>query len=621
MEVMMQTLANRILMSKNTNSSGGALRERSEIDESFQWNLADVYPDDDAWEADFRAVENALREFAKYKGRLRESANTLFECIGKREAVEQILGKLYLYAGLKNDEDSRIPRYQAFRDRVTGLSARLQQETAYIHPEILEIPKERLWQFLDERPERQIYRHYFEDLLRSREHVLPASEENLLAMSTEIAQGPYHIFSMFNNADLKFPSIKDENGEKVEVTKGRYLRFMESPDRRVREDAFGAMYGAYAGWKNTLAATLSTAVKKNIFYARARRYSSALQAALDGDNIPPAVYQNVVKTIGRHLQPLHRYGALRKQILQLDALQPWDLFVPLVQEDDPDVDFAQARSIVLEALRPLGDTYLQALSAGMDGGWIDVYENQGKRSGAYSWSTYGVHPYVLLNFNNRMNDMFTLAHEMGHALHSYFTHKNQPFVYGDYTIFVAEVASTLNEALLMNHLIKNTREPRKKFYLLNQYADQIRSTVYIQTLFAEFEKAVHEKAEAGTALTAELLSDMTRELYTRYLGPELEMGTLYQINWARIPHFYYNFYVYKYVTGFSAATALAKKIMAGDQAARDAYLTFLGRGSSDYSINLLRAAGVDMTSPEPIKATTAVLNDLVEQMETLKEKI
>lgn len=605
-----------ILAPSSQPQTADKLPQRHEISAKYKWHLEDIYPSDKEWENDYARLEQRLSELDAFQGHLAESPEKLAACLALRDTLEETLSKLYLYAGLKSDEDSRVTKYQAFRDRATRLNMLLNQRTAYIQPEILDIPEETLRQWVKQESRLAIYAHYLDDLLRMKPHVLPHEQEKLLAMTGEIAQGPYTIFSMFNNADLRFPSIKDERGREVEVTKGRFLRFMESPDRRVRRDAFAAMYRTYGNWKNTLSATLSTSIKRDIFYANARKYPNALSAALDADNVPVSLYDNVVGTINENLQPLHRYTELRRRMLKLEQVEPWDLFVPLVPEMKLEIPYEEAQGIIVEALAPLGEEYGALLKQGFENGWIDVFENQGKRSGAYSWSTYGVHPYVLLNYNNTLNDLLTVAHELGHALHSYYTNQHQPYIYSHYTIFVAEVASTLNETLLIDYLIKNAAEAQKKLYLLNEYADRIRGTVYIQTLFAEFERAIHERAEAGEALTVDLLNQLTRELYTRYFGSAFSMDELYQFNWSRIPHFYYNFYVYKYVTGFSAATALAREIIAGDVAARDRYLHFLTRGNSDYSITLLRDAGVDMTTPEPIRATAEMLKEIVSQMES-----
>ena len=601
----------------NPASTAKALPEREDIDNKFKWRLEDLFENDGAWEAAFQEVEELIPDMAKCAGRLSESAENLIDSLLLRSRIEKQLSLVFLYAGLKNDQDTRESQYQAFRDRATALMVKANQATAFMEPEILAVSDDILESFLKESEELADYRHLLDNLLRTRAHVLPPEQEMLLAMTGEMAQTPYNIFSMFNNADIKFPTIRDEDGNEVEVTKGRYQRLIESSDRRVRKDAFDALYNTYGQWTNTLAAMLSSSVKRDIFNARARKFESSLESALSHDNIPVAVYDNVIESINQNLKPLQRYMKLRKKMLAVDDLRPWDLMTPLLSEADFEIPFEKALSIIYDGLSPLGDDYRSALDASFNDGWIDVYENQGKRSGAYSWATFGGHPYILLNYNKTLNDMFTVAHELGHALHSYYTFKTQPYHYSDYTIFVAEVASTLNEALLIHYLLNNTDDREKKLYLLNKYVDQIRGTVYIQALFAEFEKTIHERAEAGEALTAEMLNGLNRELYLRYFGSEFEMDAEYDINWCRIPHFYYNFYVFKYATGFSAATALSRKILSGDTDARDAYLRFLTRGSSAYSIDLLKDAGVDMNSPEPVKETTKLMNTLLDEMESL----
>lgn len=594
-----------------------ALPERETIAEAHKWQLSDIFDTDEKWQITFGEIENRMKTIPEFQGKLGESAERLYECLQSKDLLEEQLYKLYLYAGLKNDQDTRVAEYQAFRDRVSSLVVQFNQAIAFIQPEILSLAETTMRGFIDAHEGLANYRHLLENILRGKAHVLPPAEERLLAMTGEIAQGPYNTFSMFNNADIKFPSIKDEDGNMVELTKGRYARFMESPNRQVRQDAFEGMYQTYGKWTNTLAATLSGAVKRDIFYARARKYPSALAAALDNDNIPVSVYENVVGSINRNIKPLHRYMTLRKRMLGVDELQPWDLSVPLLSDVKFEIPYAEALKTIETALAPLGDTYLADLKRSFNDGWIDVYENQGKRSGAYSWSTYGVHPFILLNYNNTLNDMFTTAHELGHALHSHLTHRHQPYHYSHYTIFVAEVASTLNEALLMDHLLKTCEDRKQKMYLLNEYIDQIRGTVFIQALFAEFEKTIHDKAESGEALTADAMSALTKDFYERYFGPAFNMHPEYQINWCRIPHFYYNFYVYQYATGFSAATALSRNILDGDTNARDAYLRFLSRGNSAYSIDLLKDAGVDMTSPAPIEATAQLMDRLLDELEEL----
>ena len=598
----------------------GSLKElpsRDEIDPAYKWRLEDLYPSDEAWEADFERVERDLEAIAGYKGRTGESAETLLKVLKLRDALEERFERLFVYAAMRSDEDTTNQRYQALRDRAASLSARVQEATAFVNTEILEIPEEKLWQWVEENSELRVYRHFLEDLLRTREHMLPREQEELLARTTEVARAPHDIFNMFNNADLKFPTIRDEQGNEVEVTKGRYALLQESPDRRVRRDAFRALYGEYSKWPNTLASMLNGSVKKDVFYARTRRYDSALRMALDADNVPDQVYDNLIATIRGQLEPLHRAISLRKRVLNLESVHPYDLYVPLVPRLKWEVPYEEARSTVLEALSILGQEYREQLERAFRERWIDVYENRGKRTGAYSWGAYGAHPYILLNYNGRLDDVFTLAHELGHAMHSHFTWSTQPYIYGDYSIFVAEVASTVNEALLTHYLLKRTEDPQRRLYLLNHWVDQIRGTVYTQVLFAEFEKATHGMVESGQPLTADALNRLAADLYRAYLGGDFSLDSPYEINWARIPHFYTAFYVYKYATGYSAATAISQKILAGEAGAVERYLEFLRSGSSDYPLNLLQKAGVDMRSPEPVQAVTTLLSKLVSEMEQL----
>jgi oligoendopeptidase F len=609
------------LWSPSSSHATEQLKSRQEIAEEYKWRTQDIYPSDQDWERDFNRLQEMAPKLEQFRGKLGESPETMLNCFRTRDEIEILLGKLSLYASLKSDEDTRIAKYQAMRERIGNLAVQIHQMESFIQPEIVALPEETIHTFLRQNPELAVYRHYLEDILRTKPHILSQEGEQILAMAGDLARTPYTVFSMFNNADIKFPTVTDEEGKSVELTKGNFSVFMRSANRQVRQEAYQKFYQTYQQWTNTLSASLSGAIKRDIFYARARKYHSALEAALDSDNIPTQVYENVIQTMNHNLQPMHRYISLRKKVLGLDAVRPYDLYVPLVPEVKWKIPYPEAVSTILKALEPLGEEYVQVVREGFNSGWLDVYENQGKRSGAYSSAVYGApHPYMLLNYHDQLEDMFTVAHEMGHSMHSYYTIKNQPFIYSDYTIFVAEVASTLNEALLMHYLLQHTTDKNRKLYLLNHYIDQIRGTVYIQAIFAEFEKRIHELAEQGEALTAETMNDIARDIYTRYYGPDFAMDSLYQINWARIPHFYYNFYVYQYATGFSAATALSRKILSGDEQARQAYLRFLTRGNSDYSINLLKDAGVDMTSPEPIEAVAQLFQDLLGEMEQLLQE-
>ncbi|MBW7998065.1 MAG: oligoendopeptidase F [Candidatus Glassbacteria bacterium] len=594
--------------------------ERSEIAERYKWGLEDIYATDEAWEKDFAAIKERIPEIGEYNGKLGESAENLLGLLELEDQLGVVLGKLYVYSNMRSHENTSLDKYQGMADRASALSTEYSSAASWVIPEILTIPEDKLRGWVDGSDALALYRHRLQDILRGKPHTLSPGEEKLLAMAGDVTRMPSTIFSMLDNADMTYPSIEDENGEEVELTKARYGLFMESGDRDLRRRAFTAFYETYNRYENTLASLLFSIVKRDMFYARARNYGSSLEAALDGDNIPAAVYDNVVATLNENLAPLHRYMALRKKVMGLDEVHPYDLYTPLFPEMTKKYEYDEAVKLVSEALVPMGEQYTAAVKEGFGGGWIDVFETRGKRSGGYSWGSYGTHPYILLNYNGTLSEVFTVAHEMGHALHSHFTWSTQPPVYGDYTIFVAEVASTANEALLMDYMLEVTDDPAEQLSLLDHHVRQIQGTVYIQSLFAEFEREIHTRAESGQPLTAELLSELIGGLYQKYFGPELVVDEIYKINWGRIPHFYNNFYVYQYATGQAAATLLAEKILAGENGARERYLDFLKSGSSDYSINLLRRAGVDMTGPEPIEAVARRMDSLLDRMEQLIDK-
>ncbi|MFO7172110.1 MAG: oligoendopeptidase F [Bacillota bacterium] len=588
--------------------------KREEIPEQYRWDLERIFPSDEAWEQEYQAVEGLIPRLQEYQGTLAQSGARLLECLRLRDEIGQRVETLYAYASMRKDEDNTVARYQALHDRAVGLYSRATAAMAFIRPEILAIPDDRLELFLAEEPGLAIYRFHLEDIRREREHVRSPEVEALLAQAAEIAQSPAIIFSMLDNADMKFPTVRDEEGNEVELTKGRYLRLMESQDRRVRRDAFMALYGTYRKYVNTLAASLAASVKKDVFYARARNYRSSLEAALFRDNIPVSVYHNLIATVRKNLPALHRYMAVRKRLLGVDELHMYDIYVPLVKGVDRKIPYEEAAETVAAALAPLGEEYVSALREGLRSRWIDVYETAGKTSGAYSGGAYTTAPYILLNYQENVDSMYTLAHELGHSMHSYFTRRTQPYVYGDYTIFVAEVASTLNEALLTEYLLQHTDDPQLRRYIVNHQVETIRTTLFRQTMFAEFELAIHERVERGEALTAESLCALYKELNVAYHGPEMVVDEEIALEWARIPHFYRAFYVYQYATGISAAMALARQILSEGRPAVERYLEFLRSGSSDYSIDLLRRAGVDMTSPEPVQAAIDHFSRLVEEL-------
>lgn len=596
------------------------LPKRSDVPAEFKWRLEDIYPTDNDWEADVQKAKELTGKIAEMKGTLATSGKQLLAVLTLQDELLKTLDQVYVYARMRRDEDNANSKYQGLTDKATSLSTQVYGSISYIQPEILAIPTEDLQTWLKEVEGLEHYRILLEEITRFKPHTLSAEEEALLANMSEIASSPSKIFGMLNNADMKFPMITDENGEEVELTKGRYTQFMESKDRRVRKEAFEALYGTYGKFRNTIAASLTSAIKGDVFYARTRKYPSALYAALFADNVELPVYDNLIATIHEHLPLMHRYIALRKKLLGVDELHMYDLYVPIVPETDMKIPYDQAVTTIKEALHPLGEEYGRILEEGFSNGWIDVHENEGKTSGAYSWGAYTTHPFVLMNYQDNVNNMFTLAHEMGHALHSYYSNHAQPYTYADYKIFVAEVASTLNEALLMNHLLETTTDKKQRMYLINHYLEQFRGTVFRQTMFAEFEKLIHAKEEQGEPLTADSLSEMYRELNVAYHGPDTVVDSEVDLEWARIPHFYRGFYVYKYATGFSAATSLSKQILEEGQPAVDRYLQFLKGGSSDYPLNLLKGAGVDMTSPTPIAEALSVFKELLEELEQLVEQ-
>lgn len=597
----------RILMSN--------LLKRSEVQQMDTWKLEDMFPDQQAWDSSYNELKTLKDKAADYEGKLNSPEN-IKAVFALEDDLSLKIERLYVYAHLSHDQDTTNPTYQALVQKAKKLSVEVNEVLSFITPEILSLPEQELDQLIDN-PELSEYKFTLQEIKREKAHVLSKTEEALLAQVGNLSQAPQQIFGMINNADMKFPKIKDENGNEVDLTHGSYIQFLENPNREVREQAFKTVYETYRKQKNTIASTLSANVNKNMFYSQVRKYPSVLEMSLYGDNIPKEVYTNLIDTIHESLPLLQRYMKLRKKLLGVNELHMYDLFAPLVEEYKWDITYDEAKKMVEEGLQPLGDQYLEVLRAGFKDRWIDVYENEGKRTGAYSWGAYGTHPYVLLNHKDNLNSMFTLAHEMGHALHSYFSDEALKYRDAQYTIFLAEVASTTNEALLMDYLLKKSTDPKQKLYLLTYYADQFRTTVFRQTMFAEFEKIIHERAEAGESLTPQELSSIYYDLNVKYHGTDMVVDQDIEMEWARIPHFYTSFYVYKYATGFSAATSFSKQILEEGKPAVDRYLGFLRSGGSDYSINILKKAGVDMSSPEPIREAMSVFKEVIEQMEQL----
>jgi len=593
------------------------LPKRNEIEEKYKWNLEDIYINDDEWENDYNKVQELLPKIEEYKGKVTNSANDLLELLNTLMKTQEIISRLYAYAHMKKDEDTREQNYQALFNRAQHISNELDNTKSFIKPELLKTSQEKLNKFMEKNEDLKLYEHYLDNIIRQKDHYLSEKEEKILALANDVTQAPENIFSILNNADLEFPVIKDEDKNDVRLTHGRYIKFLQSKNRRVRKEAFNALYDTYDDFINTYATTLNSEIKTHVFRAKARNYNSSLEAALDEDNISVEVYDNLINEVNNNLDSMHKYVGLRKKLLNLEELHLYDVYTPLIEEVDMEIPYNEAVEKVKKALKPLKNKYLQNLEKGFKSGWIDVYENKGKRSGAYSSGCYGVHPYVMLNYSENISDMFTLAHEMGHALHTYYSNKNQPFVYSSYKIFVAEVASTLNESLLIHYLLENTDDLDKRKYLINHYLEQFKGTVFRQTMFAEFERDIHNKVENGKPLTSDLLNNIYHKLNEKYFGDKMIIDEKINREWARIPHFYYNFYVYKYATGFSAAAALSQKIINEGESAVKKYLEFLKSGNSDYPLNVLKKAGVDMTSPKPISTALGIFHDLVNELEEL----
>ncbi|WP_215141889.1 oligoendopeptidase F [Exiguobacterium qingdaonense] len=591
---------------------------RQQVPVEETWNLETIYNDDNAWETDFQALKEQVPALVGFKGRLGESAETLHEALQLRDELSRKLHKLYTYAHMRYDEDTANSHYQALNDRAGSLASQISAQLAFMTPELLSIEEEQITAFMDQHEPLQVYRHAFDELALERPHVLTEMEEAILAQAGDVLGQSGSTFGMLNNADLTFPKVKNEEGEEVELTHGRYITFLESSDRSVREGAFKAMYGTYKQYLNTFASTLSGSVKKDNFYASVRKFDNARQAALHHNAIPESVYDGLVEAVNERLDLLHRYVALRKRALGIDELHMYDLYTPLIKDVEMKVSYEEAKQWMVDGLAPLGEEYVQIVKDGLDSRWVDVRETRGKRSGAYSSGAYDTQPFILMNWQDNVNNLFTLAHEFGHSVHSHYTRTSQPYPYGDYSIFVAEVASTTNEALLNDHLLKTRTAKEERLYLLNNQLETFRGTLFRQTMFAEFEHMIHQAAQDGTSLTPEFLNETYLELNKRYFGDEIVIDEEISYEWARIPHFYYNYYVYQYATGISASAALSQQIMEeGDAAVRRYIDNFLKAGSSDYPIEVLKAAGVDMTTKEPVLKALDQFESILDEMESL----
>ena len=594
------------------------IRIREEIPEEDKWNLKDLFVTDEAWEAELKTVAEDQAFLSAFAGKLAESPEQLYTYLQRFEAVDVKANLLGNYCMRKADQDTRNATYQAMNGKFTSVFVALRAATSFDTPEIMAIPDEVLETFYVEYPALERYRRYLTDLRRRKAHTLSAAEEKLLAAAGEMADAPDSIFGSFSYADLTFADAVDGKGEKYPLTQGTFISLEESPDRELRKSAYENLYDGYGAYKNTSAAMLNAQNKQLKFFAEARKYPNAFAHALDRTNVPTSVYLNLIEAVHQNLDKMHRYVRLRKKLLGLEELHFYDVYTPLVADVDRHIPYGEAKQTIYDALYPLGDDYRAVLKEGFDSRWIDVYQNVGKRSGAYSAGAM-VHPYVLMNYTGTLDTQFTLAHEMGHALHSYLSNKHQNPIDADYVIFVAEVASNCNEALLMEYLLKKTTDKRERAYLLNHFMDQFKGSIYRQTMFAEFELNIGKMVSEGQTLTAEVLCAEYKRLNELYYGPDMVVDDRIAMEWARIPHFYYNYYVFQYSTGYSAAIALSRRILREGETAVKDYLEFLSGGCSKSPIDLLKGAGVDMTTPEPVNAALELFGQLLDEMEELLE--
>lgn len=590
--------------------------KRSEVKAEYTWATEDIYPTDDAWVEDFKKLKGIPSKLMSYKGRLGESGQTLLEFLKLSDDISVLVDNLGNYARRKSDEDTAVSRYQGMVGQLMNVYVLINSAGSFETPEITAIPDDRMNELYSEAPGLSLYKLKLDRIRKKREHILSENEERILALAGDAMGSPENIYSMFSDADMRFPDAYDKDGKAHQVTHGSYVPLMHQSDRVLRKSAFEAMYKTYGSFKNTMAATLSAQIKSVQFYSQARNYSSSLEAALDDNEVPVEVYTNLIKAVHENMDYMYKYVDLRKKLMGVDELHFYDIYANMAADADIKIPFEQAKETVLKALEPLGEDYLKIMREGFDNRWIDVYENEGKTSGAYSAGAR-VHPYVLLNYKDNLDSMFTLAHEMGHAIHSYLSNKKQSVVYSDYVIFVAEVASTCNEALLMQYLLKTTEDKKQKAYLINYFLEQFRTTLYRQTMFAEFELKINELCAAGETLTADTLCEIYGELNKLYFGDGLVLDDEIRLEWARIPHFYYNYYVYQYATGYSAAIALSQRILnEGETAVKD-YIGFLSGGCSKDPIELLRGAGVDMATTKPISDALKLFGSLIDNMNEL----
>ena len=596
------------------------VKQRNEIDEKYQWDLSTIFATDQAWEEEATALAAAIKDAAHFAGSLLSSPANLLETTEVYLDLSRRLEKVYVYAHMKNDQDTRVAKYQEFQSKAMSLYSLLGETFAFYEPEFMEITEEQYANFLKEVPALEAYAHYFDKLLKTKEHVLSQKEEELLAGAGEIFAAAGETFEILDNADIVFPMVKDDQGQEVQLSHGNYISLVESKNRQVRKEAYQALYGVYEQYQHTYAKTLQTNVKVHNYNAKVRKFSSAREAALSANFIPESVYDSLVEAVNKHLPLLQRYVKLRSKILGIEDLKMYDVYTPL-SSTDYKVTYEEALAKSEQALAVLGEDYLSRVKRAFTERWIDVHVNQGKRSGAYSGGSYDTNAFMLLNWQDTLDNLFTLVHETGHSMHSSYTRETQPYVYGDYSIFLAEIASTTNENILTEQLLAEVEDDETRFAILNHFLDGFRGTVFRQTQFAEFEHAIHKADQEGQVLTSEFLNELYANLNEKYYGLSKEDNPEIQYEWARIPHFYYNYYVFQYSTGFAAASALAEKIVHGTQEDKDKYLEYLKAGNSDYPLNVIRKAGVDMEKEDYLNAAFEVFERRLNEFEALVEKL
>ena len=590
------------------------LKKRDEISEEFKWKLEKIFKDEKEWEDEFKKLQQEVPKYSEFQGKLNDKEEIL-KYLEFNEKVSRKAESLYVYAHMKCDEDTTNQKTQSMMNKIDAYMAEFSSKTAFFVPEILSLKDGFIESLLKDDERFEKYDFLLKDILKEKEHILTKDMEELLALASDCLDAPSTIHNMLTNADMTFDEIKDEDGEMVELTEGNYSSFIKSKDRSVRKEAFEKLFGEYKKFENTLAASLTASIKSFNFSANVRKYKSPLEASLAPNDIPLSVYEKAIETIDNNLSSLHRYVRLKKKLLGVDEMHMYDLYVPIIEVEKEHIDFDKAVKMANEGLNPLGKEYLDIFNEGINNGWVDIYQNKGKRGGAYSWGGYDTMPYVLLNYNYELNDVSTLVHEMGHSIHSYYSRKTQDYYYAGYTLFCAEVASTTNEALLIHYQIENEKDKKKKLYLINQELEQIRTTVFRQLMFAEFELYTHNALHEGEALTAADYNEKWHELNKKYFGEDMVVDESIDVEWSRIPHFYNDFYVYQYATGYAAASAFAKSIIEGKEGAVEKYKGFLKSGGSKYPIDILKDAGVDMTTSEPLEATIQRFNELLDMME------